>query len=114
MECRFRDRRWASFRVVASLAHLARYAATRRIRPHLLGVRCPAHHLRHDSCRVPAGTPSALFLLGSDQAFHFLASLLANFTRLLLLLLGSERRVGADRFDLRTRIALRRPTLLHG
>ena len=54
------------------------------------------------------------FLLGSDQAFHFLASLLANFTRLLLLLLGSERRVGADRFDLRTRIALRRPTLLHG
>jgi hypothetical protein len=46
------------------------------------------------------------FLLGRDQAFHFLASLLMQFSGLLLFLLRRERGVGADGLDLRTRVAL--------
>src|SRR5665811_2052571 len=43
----------------------------------------------------------SLLLIGSEQAFAFLHSLLADLAHLLLFLLGSEGRVGADVLDRR-------------
>lgn len=47
----------------------------------------------------------SFLLIGGNETFPFVKGLLADLPHLLLLLLGRERRVGADALDLRTRIA---------
>src|SRR5580698_667471 len=52
-------------------------------------------------------------LVGSHQALTFLHGLLADFSRLLLLLLRREGRVGADGFDFGTGLARDGSDLFH-
>jgi hypothetical protein len=54
-----------------------------------------------------------LRLLGRDQRVHLLFRLFMDLPDLLLPLPGSERRLGANRFNLRTCPALNRAALLH-
>jgi hypothetical protein len=54
-----------------------------------------------------------LFLLRRNEAFHFLASLLMQLSGLLLFLLRCERGVRAYSLDLRPRVSLDGPALLH-
>jgi hypothetical protein len=54
-----------------------------------------------------------LHLLGRDQRVHLLFRLFMNLPDLLLPLLRTQRRLGANRFDLRARPALDRAAFLH-
>lgn len=55
----------------------------------------------------------SFLLIGGNQTFPFVKGLLADLPHLLMLLLGRERRVGADALDLRTGVAGDGMDLLH-